>query len=91
MTPERTVPNALMQEIDEHPELLRPVDAALAERMRCLVGETGDRPRLFALGGDVRSQPFFATGSGARDFGAEFQAQRLDDFHHRGKLGVSLG
>ena len=37
MNPERIVPNDLMQEIDEHPELLRPVDAALVERMRRLV------------------------------------------------------
>ena len=82
-----------MQEIDEHPELLRPVDAALAERMRCLVasGKPGtDHGYLLSAGMSDPSR-FSLRGSGVRDFGAEFQAQRLDDFHHRGKLGVSLG
>lgn len=34
---ERTVLDALAQDIDEHPEILRPVDAALVERMQRLV------------------------------------------------------
>ena len=37
MNPDRTVSDALTQEIDKHPELLRALDAALVERMRRLV------------------------------------------------------
>lgn len=37
MTLERTLLRALAQDIDEHPEVLQPVDAAFIERMRRLV------------------------------------------------------
>ena len=37
MTLERTVLHALAQDIDEHPEVLQPVDAAFVERLQTLV------------------------------------------------------
>ncbi len=39
MTLERTVLNALAQDIDERPEVLLPVDATLVKRMRHLVAD----------------------------------------------------
>ncbi len=37
MTLERTVLHTLAQDIDEHPEVLQPVDAAFVERLQTLV------------------------------------------------------
>lgn len=45
--------DALAQDIDEHPEALRPVDAALVDRVKSLVADVEvdlDKPLLPELG-----------------------------------------